>query len=70
MKHIATSMIPFILMVLRTSHGRTTGGGIPRSLIAPGKWLEDVDRSDPSHVARTWVVVLAYLLTDYRYLYF
>ena len=29
-----------------------------------------VDRADPHHVARTWVVVLAYLLTDYRYLYF
>ena len=28
------------------------------------------DRSDPFHVARTWVVVLAYLLSDYRYLYF
>ena len=24
---------------------------------------------DPHHVARTWVVVLSYLLTDYRYLY-
>ena len=29
-----------------------------------------IDRSDPNHVARTWVVVLAYLLSDYRYLYF
>ena len=29
-----------------------------------------VDGADPHHVARTWVVVLAYLLTDYRYLYF
>ena len=29
-----------------------------------------IDRSDPFHVARTWVVVLAYLLSDYRYLYF
>ena len=26
-------------------------------------------RSDPHHVADTWAVVLAYLLTDYRYLY-
>ena len=25
---------------------------------------------DPNHVARTWVVTLAFLLTDYRYLYF
>ena len=32
--------------------------------------IDDIDRSDPSHVARTWVVVLAYLLTDYRYLHF
>ena len=29
-----------------------------------------IDRSDPYHVARTWVVVLAHLLSDYRYLYF
>ena len=26
--------------------------------------------SDPHHAVRTWVVTLAYLLTDYRYLYF
>ena len=26
--------------------------------------------SDPHHTVRTWVVTLAYLLTDYRYLYF
>lgn len=32
--------------------------------------LDQVDRSDPFHVARTWVVTLAYLLSDYRYLYF
>ena len=32
--------------------------------------LDQTDRSDPFHVARTWVVVLAYLLSDYRYLYF
>ena len=31
--------------------------------------IGDIHRSDPSHVARTWVVVLAYLLTDYRYLH-
>ena len=29
-----------------------------------------VDHDDPYHVVRTWVVALAYLLTDYRYLYF
>ena len=28
-----------------------------------------VDRTDRFSVARTWIVVLAYLLTDYRYLY-
>ena len=32
--------------------------------------FRDRDRyADPHHVARTWVVVLSYLLTDYRYLY-
>lgn len=31
---------------------------------------QDVDHSDPHHVVRTWVVMLTYLLTDYRYLYF
>ena len=28
------------------------------------------DEPDPQHVARTWVVTLAFLLSDYRYLYF
>lgn len=28
-----------------------------------------IPHEDPHHVARTWVVVLSYLLTDYRYLY-
>ena len=32
-------------------------------------FMEDVDLSDPQAVAQTWVVVLAYLLMDYRYLY-
>ena len=27
------------------------------------------DMHDPSHAVRTWVVVLAYLMSDYRYLY-
>ncbi len=31
--------------------------------------LDTVHWSDPHHVARTWAAVLAYLLTDYRYLY-
>ena len=30
---------------------------------------DEVDLSDPRAVAQTWVVVLAYLLMDYRYLY-
>ena len=29
-----------------------------------------IEMSDPHHTVRTWVVTLAYLLTDYRYLYF
>ena len=29
-----------------------------------------IDVSDPHRTVRTWVVTLAYLLTDYRYLYF
>ena len=32
-------------------------------------FLESVDWSDPHHAARAWVVVLTYLLMDYRYLY-
>ena len=31
--------------------------------------FETIDWSDPHGVARTWVVVLSYLLMDYRYLY-
>ena len=33
------------------------------------KLYQTIDWSDESAVARTWVVVLAYLLSDYRYLY-
>lgn len=29
----------------------------------------DLDMQDPNHTVRTWTVVLAYLMTDYRYLY-
>ena len=32
-------------------------------------FLDTIDWSDPHRVARTWAAVLAYLLTDYRYLY-
>ena len=31
-------------------------------------YIESVDWSDPHHAARAWVVVLAYILMDYRYL--
>ena len=34
-----------------------------------GAFVRDHDLSDPLGAARAWVVVLAYLLTDYRYLY-
>ena len=34
-----------------------------------GSYFNTVDFSDPQGVARTWVVVMAYLLMDYRYLY-
>ena len=32
-------------------------------------YFEGVNWSDPQGVARTWTVVLAYLMMDYRYLY-
>ena len=35
---------------------------------AAGEWLAD-KTADPNHVSRTWAVVLAYLMTDHRYLY-
>ena len=31
--------------------------------------MDSVDWSDPHYAAQAWAVVLAYLLTDYRYLY-
>ena len=34
-----------------------------------GPFMDGVDWSDPYHTAQAWVVVLAYLLGDYRYLY-
>ena len=33
------------------------------------QFIDSIDWSDPHHAARAWVVVLAYLLMDYRYLY-
>ena len=32
-------------------------------------FLDGIDWSDPHHAAQAWVVVLAYLMTDYRYVY-
>ena len=32
-------------------------------------FLDSIDFSDPHHTAQAWVVVLAYLMMDYRYLY-
>jgi hypothetical protein len=32
-------------------------------------FMDSIDWSDPHHTAQVWVVVLAYLLMDYRYLY-
>ena len=34
------------------------------------RFYDGIDMSDPHYSIRTWVVTLAYLLTDYRYLYF
>jgi len=31
---------------------------------------EQLDTSDPSYAVRAWVITLAYLMTDFRYLYF
>ena len=33
------------------------------------EWLDDDKLADPNHVSRTWAVVLAYLMTDHRYLH-
>ena len=33
------------------------------------RFLDRQDWSDPHHVARAWVVVLSFLMSDYRYLY-
>ena len=34
-----------------------------------GEFMDSIDFSDPHQTAKAWVVVLAYLMTDYRYLY-
>ncbi len=33
------------------------------------EWLDDDKMADPNHASRTWAVVLAYLMTDHRYLH-
>ena len=33
------------------------------------RYLDSLDWSDPHHAARAWVVVLTFLMSDYRYLY-
>ena len=33
------------------------------------EYFSGLDTSDPNGVARAWVVVLAYLMSDYRYLH-
>ena len=48
----------------------TAGGASRVSTTLINEYIRATDRSDPHHVVRTWVVTLAYLLTDYRYLYF
>ena len=34
-----------------------------------GEFMRDIDFSDPSYTAQTWVTVLAAMMMDYRYLY-
>ena len=41
--------------------------GIDWDRVVP--FLDSIDWSDPHHAAQAWIVVLAYLMTDYRYLY-
>ena len=42
--------------------------GIDRERV--NEFLDRIEFEDPYHVVRAWVVTLAYLLTDYRYLYY
>ena len=45
-------------------------GGSQLNLDHVRQFSRGIDQLDTQHVVRTWVVTLAYLLTDYRYLYF
>ena len=47
-----------------------TYGGSQLNLDLVRPFSRGIDMLDPQHAVRTWVVTLAYLLTDYRYLYF
>ena len=47
-----------------------TYGGSQLNLDLVRPFSRGIDKLDPQYVVRTWVVTLAYLLTDYRYLYF
>ena len=45
-------------------------GGSRLNLASVRTFSQSIETTDPHHAVRTWVVTLAYLLTDYRYLYF
>ena len=47
----------------------TERGGYYRFSDRAKDFMDGVDWSDPHYAAQAWAVVLAYLLTDYRYLY-
>ena len=53
--------------VVTITDGSLRFGGWDGDLV--NEFLRGVDDEDPNGVARTWVVMLAYLLMDYRYLY-
>ena len=50
------------------TYGDWGGSGIDWERV--DEFLDGIEFEDPHHAARAWVVTLAYLLTDYRYLYF
>ena len=44
-------------------------GGWDMDFEAISEWLDDGKLADPNYASRTWAVVLAYLMTDHRYLH-
>ena len=56
--------------VVDTALEYSSAGGSILNLRPVREFERGLDRSDPSHAVRTWVVTLAALLADYRYLYF